>query len=116
MTAAQGKRPSPSPRQPEKKYGPFHGGVGVAIWLNEVKTPDGPRYFRSLTIAPRRYRDRETGEWRDASSLRATDIPALLLALEAAHQFMAVTPLPGEPVEEDQIEEAPSEGDSNIPF
>lgn len=116
MAAAKGKRPTATPRHPERKYGPFHGGVGVAVWLNEVKTPEGLRYFRSLTIAPRRYRDRETGEWRDASSLRPTDIPALLLALEAAHQFMAATPLPGQPVEEDQMEDTPIAGSGDVPF
>lgn len=81
MAAAKSKRAAPTPRHPERKYGPFPGGVGVAIWLNEVKTDEGPRFFRSLTIAPRRYRDPETGDWRDAGSLRSTDLPALILAL-----------------------------------
>ena len=84
MAAAKPKRAAPPPRHPEHKYGPFHGGVGVAIWLNEVQTPDGVKYFRSLTIAPRRYRDAKTGEWKDAGSLRSTDLPALILALDVA--------------------------------
>jgi hypothetical protein len=50
---------------PEKKFGPFAGGIGVAIWLNTVETERGPRQTRSITISPRRYRDPETGEWKD---------------------------------------------------
>ena len=52
MPAAKSKRAAPAPRHPEHKYCPFHGGVGVAIWLNEVQTPEGSRYFRSLTTLP----------------------------------------------------------------
>lgn len=39
-----------SPRRPEKKYGPFAGGVGVAVWLNSVEDDAGTRYFRSISI------------------------------------------------------------------
>lgn len=60
MPAVKAKRSRPT--YPERKWGPFHGGVGLAVWLNEVKTDDGPRYFRSITITPRRYRDPKTGE------------------------------------------------------
>ena len=41
---------STTPRQgrhPEKKIGPFAGGIGVAIWLNTVDTDDGPKQFSS---------------------------------------------------------------------
>ncbi len=116
MAATKTKRAATTPRQPEQKYGPFHGGVGVAIWLNEVQTDQGPRFFRSVTIAPRRYRDPKTGDWKDASSLRSTDLPALILALQAAHQFMASTSLPGEPAEEEQPEPAAPSDNGNIPF
>lgn len=103
---AKGKRSADAPRRPEKKYGPFHGGVGLAVWLNQVKAngDDEPRFFRSVTINPRRYRDEKTGEWMDSISFRATDLPALILALEAAHRYMLDMPLPGEPVEDDVID------------
>jgi hypothetical protein len=51
--------------------------VGVAVWLNEVQTDAGPKFFRTLTIQLRRYRDKKTGVRKDA-------IPALLLALHVA--------------------------------
>lgn len=116
MAAPKSKRAAPVPRHPEQKYGPFHGGVGIAIWLNEVETDSGTRYFRSLTIAPRRYRDPKTGDWKDAGSLRSTDLPALILGLQAAHQYMASTPLPGQPMEEEQPEPAAPSDNGNVPF
>ena len=47
MASKTTKRPSTAPRRPERKWGPFHGGVGVAVWLNEVEADEGKRYFRS---------------------------------------------------------------------
>jgi hypothetical protein len=119
MAATKSKRTTSVPRRPEIKYGPFHAGVGIAIWINEVKTENGTRFFRTLTIQGRRYLDKRTGLWLDAESFRSTDIPALILALEAAHRHMLETPLPGQPVEEEaQMEEptAPTNGDGTVAF
>ncbi len=85
------------PRHPEKKIGPFAGGVGVAIWLNQVETTDGsPRPMRSITIAPRRYFDKESNQWKDAMSSNPSDLPALIFALTQAQAYCYTTPLPGE--------------------
>lgn len=118
MPPAKAKRAAPTPRRPELKFGPFHGGTAVAIWCNEVRTENGSKYFRSVTIAPRRYRDPKTGEWKNAGSFNATDLPALILALQAAHQFMSSTPLPGQQAEEEQVEVATASenGDGSIPY
>ena len=114
MATKPTKRTTAVPRRPERKWGPFHGGVGVAVWLNEVQTAEGNRFFRSITIAPRRYIDDKTGKWMDASSLRTTDLPSLILALEAAHLFVSSTPLPGLPAEgEEPVDSSPlDDGDS----
>ena len=107
-----------APRHPEVKFGPFRGGVGVAVWVNEVQTDTGPRFFRSVSIQPRRYRDRKTGEWKDSGSLRTTYLPALILGLKAAHEHCLSAPLPGQPAEEEHVEadaDTPANGDS-IPF
>jgi hypothetical protein len=61
MASKTTKPPKAAPRRPERKWGPFHGGVGVAVWLNETETAEGKRFFRSVTIAPRRYLDDKTG-------------------------------------------------------
>lgn len=83
-------------RRPEKSIGPYPGGIGVAIWLNTIETSDGPRKVRSITISPRRYRDAESGEWRDAASFRPMDLPAMLFALTKAQEYCYTVPLPGE--------------------
>src|SRR5450755_3389683 len=108
------KRAATAPRHPERKWGPFHGGVGVAVWLNEVQTPDGKRYYRSISIAPRRYLDDKTGKWEDASSLRTTDLPSLILALEAAHAYVSSTPLPGLPAESEEPAESNALDDGEL--
>ena len=81
---------------PEKTIGPFAGGIGVAIWLNTVDTDDGQKQFRSLTIAPRRYQDRETGEWKDAGSFNSSDLPCLIFALQKAQEYVFTKPLPNQ--------------------
>ncbi len=84
------------PRPPEKKIGPFAGGVGVAVWLNHAETSDGgSRPFRSITIAPRRYFDQKSNQWKDAASYNPTDLPALIFALQEAQAYCFTTPLPG---------------------
>lgn len=56
MATAKTKRPAP-PRRPEKKIGPFHNGLGIAIWLNSVETEAGPRCFRSYVAKLVMWRD-----------------------------------------------------------
>jgi hypothetical protein len=80
---------------PEKKFGPFHSGIGVAIWLNEAE--DGERHYRSITIAPRRYYDRDAKKWKDAGSYQPADVPALIYALQLAQAYCFETPLPEAP-------------------
>jgi hypothetical protein len=93
------KQPASPQRQqrspPERKIGPFAGGIGVAIWINTAETDDGPKQYRSITIAPRRYQDRETGEWKDAGSFNPSDLPALIFALQKAQEYVFTKPLPG---------------------
>lgn len=81
---------------PEKKIGPFANGVGVCIWVNRIETEQGERVLRSITINPRRYFDRESNEWKDASSFNPADLPALLFALTKAQEYCYETPLPGQ--------------------
>ncbi len=117
--ATKEKRTKKSPpRHPERKWGPFAGSCGVAVWLNEFETERGTRYARTITFSPRRFRDPKTGDWRDGA-YRPVDLAALLLAIQAAHDFCLTTPLPGEPAEGEEVDtithgEVPS--DSNVPF
>ena len=81
-TTTKAKKPKGTGRPPRLKIGPFQGGIGVAVWENDVETANGPRVIRSISIAPRRYRDKQTGEWTASGSFRPGDLSALILALE----------------------------------
>lgn len=114
-TTAKPKKGKPPARPPELKIGPFQGGIGVAVWLNEIETETGPKTIRSISIAPRRYRDRQTGEWRDSGSFRPGDLSALILALEKAREHCLSVPLPGESSQDDRMAGGP-EADQDIPY
>lgn len=93
-------------RQPEAKYGPFAGGISVAIWRRTIDTDNGPQDVRSVTVNPRRYLDSESGEWKDGS-YRPSDLPVLILALQSAQQFIALHPLETVPQSEAQESQTP---------
>jgi hypothetical protein len=115
MATTKAKRSKSAPRYPEKKWGPFAGGTGVAVWLNEFETHNGTRYARTITFAPRRFRDPKTNDWRDGA-YRPVDLPALLLAIQAAHDYCLSTPLPGEPAEPEEVDAlADGEGSPSDP-
>ena len=97
------KAPAPPSKRPERKWGPFHAGVAVCVWLNEFATANGLRYHRSITISPRRYLDEKDGKWKDSGSFRPADLPSLVLALSAAHDYVSNTPLPGEGMDGDEV-------------
>ncbi len=101
-------------RPPELKIGPFQGGIGVAVWVNEIQTEDGPKTIRSVTIAPRRYLDKNTGQWKDSGSYRPGDLTALILALEKAREHCLMKPLPGEDSDGDRLTNPGENGD--IPY
>lgn len=83
MTATAQASTTTPVKQPEMKFGPFAGGMSVAIWRNTVETDDGPRDIRSITINPRRYKEPQSGEWKNGS-YRTSDLGVLVLALQMA--------------------------------
>src|SRR5437870_9384056 len=107
MSTTKTKSDKAPAKPPELKIGPFQGGIGVAVWLNQIQTESGPKTIRSVTIAPRRYLHRETGEWRNSGSFRPGDLTALILALEKAREYCLMRPLPGEDPEDDRLASAP---------
>jgi hypothetical protein len=82
--------------RPEKKFGPYAGGVSVAVWLNQIDTDQGPRYVRAVTISPARFRDPQTGEWRDAPNYRPAHLPGILIGLQKALEYVYTEPIPGQ--------------------
>jgi hypothetical protein len=85
------------------------------VWLNTVENENGRRQLRSITVAPRRYRDR-SGEWKDSGSFRPSDIPILLVALQKAMEYVYTTPLPGEGEMTEQEVEAAGGVPTETPF
>ena len=111
--AAQAAAPArPKRNPPEKKFAV--GGIGIAIWLNTVETDDGPKSFRTVTIAPRRYQDKKTGEWKDSTSFHPNDLPVLIFCLQKSLEFIFTTPLPEH--DPDTTEGEDATGDSELPF
>ena len=103
-------KPRPA-KPPEIKFGPYAGGIGVAVWVNTIENENGRQQRRSITIAPRRYRDR-SGEWKDSGSFRPSDIPILLVSLQKALEYVYTTPLPGE----DEVRDQDPVGGDDIAF
>ena len=89
--------------RPEKKFGPYPGGIGVAVWLNSIQTDNGSKKVRSLTVSPRRYKDSKTGEWKDSSAYWPGDLPALIFALTQAQEYCLATPIPGQDEDQEAI-------------
>lgn len=81
---------------PERKFGPYPGGIAVNVWLNTIETSEGPQQRRAITISPRSFVDRQSGEWRTTYSYRLRDLPMLIFALNRALEYIATTPVPGE--------------------
>jgi hypothetical protein len=94
-TAVARSSTKPQKAPPEKKIGPFAGGVGVSIWLNRIESDQGPRFMRSITLNPRRYFDQESQQWKDAPSYNPADLPSLIFALQKSLDFCHDVPLPG---------------------
>jgi hypothetical protein len=113
MTATANKPATPkrSGNGPILKVGPFVGGISVNLWENQVDTDNGTAAIRSVTISPRRYLDKRTGEWKDAKSYRPVDIPAIMLGLEKVHEYNLTHPIPGDPSEDDRMSGPPDNSD-----
>ena len=61
--------------------------LSLAIWQNEGTRDGRPVTLHSITLN-KRYRDQETGEWRDSSSFFPDDLPRLRLLLDKAYEHI----------------------------
>jgi len=62
------------------------GGVNAAIWNNEAEVNGEKIDVKSITLQ-RAYKDKE-GEWKNTSSLKATDLPKAMVVLGKAYEFL----------------------------
>jgi len=56
------------------------------VFLNERKTQDGTVELPSVAFQCR-YRDDQTGEWKDASSMSPNEVARALVVIEKALEF-----------------------------
>ena len=71
-------------RKPEKEF-PIVRQSKVAVWLHAKG--------RSITVSPPRFKDQQTGEFRDGGFF-TEDIPMLIHVLQVALNHCYTTPLP----------------------
>jgi len=67
--------------QPEKTF--RAGACSASVFVNEKKTEEGTRSFRSIAFACR-YKDETTGEWKDAGSMSPNEAARALIVLQKA--------------------------------
>ena len=79
--------PQQDPKQPIKEF--RVAGISVADWCNEAEQ-DGRVIRRYSVRLKKRYRDRQTGEWKDSDYLFADDLPRARLVLDKAYEYVAL--------------------------
>ena len=70
--------------KPKKTY--RAGACSASVFLNERKTAEGTVRLPSVAFACR-YRDEESGEWKDASSMSPNEVARSLVVLQQALQY-----------------------------
>ncbi len=71
---------------PEKKF--RVGAICATIWKNNAVTKDGKESsFRTVSIE-RSYKDKND-EWQNTNSMRAMDLPKLVLVLNKAYEYVS---------------------------
>jgi hypothetical protein len=71
---------------PEKQF--RAGAISASIWKNRVTGKDGqPAEFMNVTFQ-RRYKDKDSDEWKTSSSLKAMDLPKAVVVLNKAYEYI----------------------------
>ena len=73
---------------PEKKF--RAGAISATVWRNVVKTKDGQDAEVRTVSFDKRYKDKETNEWKSSSSLRAMDLPKAVVVLNKAYEYIVL--------------------------
>jgi len=70
--------------KPEKTF--RAGACSASVFLNERKTQDGTVKLPSVSFSCR-YRDDQTGEWKDTSSMSPNEVARSLVVLQQALDY-----------------------------
>ena len=71
---------------PEKKF--KAGAVSATVWRNTITRKDGSSADILTVSFERRYKDKETDEWKSTRSLRASDLPKAVVVLNKAYEYL----------------------------
>lgn len=72
---------------PEKKF--KAGAVEATIWANEFEKDGKKSFYKSITFG-RNFKDKNTGQWKQTSSLRTNDLPKAVLVLQKAYEYLSL--------------------------
>ncbi len=73
--------------QPEKKINA--GAIQVSVWKNQTQKDGKTSEYKTVSF-DRRYKDKQTGEWKSTNSLRVNDIPKAITALTKAYEHLII--------------------------
>jgi len=71
--------------RPERNF--RFGGVRVSVWRDLRKGTDGGSYERRSVTLDRAYKDTD-GRWKNTQTLKESDIPKAIAALQHAFEYM----------------------------
>lgn len=80
-------------RRPAKKFSFGGFGPSISVWHNTRDTTNGPRITRTITVSGSRYRDPQSGDWKEAA-LKPEDISAVIFLLKDCERWLAEVPVP----------------------
>ena len=69
--------------KPEKKVNA--GTIQVTIWSNKAEKGE----YKTISF-DKRYKDKQSGEWKSTNSMRINDIPKAIAALSKAYEYLVI--------------------------
>lgn len=82
---------------PVKKF--RSGAISATVWSNKIDKDGMTSEYKTISF-DRRYKTKDTDEWKSTKSLRVSDIPKALLVLSKAYEYTSLSDEDGEVIEE----------------
>lgn len=74
--------------KPEEEF--KAGAVRATVWLNQAKNKAGKEVeYRTVTIE-RRYKDKDSNEWKSTNSFGVNDLSKAALVLNKAYEYVVL--------------------------
>jgi len=82
---------------PEKKF--RAGAISATIWSNKTEKDGKESEYKTISF-DRSYKLKDSNEWKNTKSMRASDIPKAILVLGKAYEYLHLNPEQNVVVEE----------------